>query len=112
MDDNDKKKNRTIIMRFRVNKEEHQVIKDNAGKQLVAPFVRDLALGKKTKRRAPPVNKDLMRELAKVGNNLNQIARHINTSKKSGIDVSAVEALTELREIRAILDAIREAHTR
>lgn len=112
MDDNDKNNHRTIIMRFRVNPEERQVIKDNAGKQQVGPFVRDLALGKKAKRRAPPVSKDLMRELAKAGNNLNQIARHINTSKKSGIDVSAIEVLAEIRDIRAALDEVLEGHRR
>ncbi|WP_175507919.1 MobC family plasmid mobilization relaxosome protein [Halomonas korlensis] len=112
MDDNDKNNYRTIIMRFRVNPEERQVIKYNAGKQQVGPFVRDLALGKKSKRRAPPVNKELVREISKVGNNLNQIARHINTSKKSGLDVSAIELLSEIREIRSSLDEIWEEHHR
>lgn len=112
MDDNDKNKNRTIIMRFRVNPEEHQVIKDNAGKQLVAPFVRDLALGKKAKRRAPPVNKGLIRELSKIGNNLNQIARHIKTSKKSGMDINAIEVLAGIHDVRDAMDSLLEAHKR
>jgi hypothetical protein len=112
MDDNDKKNNRTIIMRFRVNPEEHLIIKDNAGKQQVGPFVRDLALGKKSKRRTPPVNKELVREISRVGNNLNQIARHINTSKKSGLDVSAIEVLSEIREIRSVLGEVWEEHHR
>tara|TARA_B100002052_G_C15861059_1_gene590081 strand:- start:281 stop:619 length:339 start_codon:yes stop_codon:yes gene_type:complete len=112
MDDNDKKNHRKIIMRFRVNPEEQLIIKDNAGKQQVGPFVRDLALGKRAKRRAPPVNKDLIRELSKIGNNLNQIARQINTEKKSGMDINAIEVLSGIRDVRDTMDSILEAHKR
>ena len=49
-------------------------------------------------------NKELIIEIAKWGNNLNQIAKHLNT-KKSGLDRVGLEMLgrieSHLSEIRA-----------
>ena len=52
-----------------------------------------------------PVDPELLRQLAAIGNNVNQIARRVN-SLSSGVD--RVELLVELAGIRDELRAIRQ----
>ena len=51
----------------------------------------------------PEVNVGTYRELGRIGNNLNQLARHFNL--RSGDDPTAAEVLAELRRLLA---AVRE----
>ncbi|EAJ1786025.1 MobC family plasmid mobilization relaxosome protein [Campylobacter jejuni] len=60
-------------------------------------------LNKNTKKKKSKINQDFILELAKWGNNLNQVAKHLNT-KKGGIDRVALEMLSKienhLKELR------------
>lgn len=60
-------------------------------------------LNKNTKKKKSKIDQDFILELAKWGNNLNQVAKHLNT-KKSGIDRVALEMLSKienhLKELR------------
>ena len=61
------------------------------------------------KRREPPrVDHDLLRELARMGNNLNQLARAANRRGP----VPATALLVRLIEIDRELSALRAAHER
>ncbi|EGS2225314.1 MobC family plasmid mobilization relaxosome protein [Campylobacter jejuni] len=60
-------------------------------------------LNKNTKKKKSKIDQDFILELAKWGNNLNQVAKHLNT-KKGGIDRVALEMISKienhLKELR------------
>lgn len=62
---------------------------------------------KAIKKKQISINRDFITELAKWGNNLNQVAKHLNTNK-SGLDRVGLEMLsrieTHLRELRKVIE--------
>ena len=67
---------------LRISNEDKEKLKEKAaaaGYKSVSKYIRDCALGKKITAR---VGIDAVYNLRKIGNNLNQIARQINTEKK------------------------------
>ena len=67
---------------LRISPEDKEALKKQAtaaGYKSVSKYIRDCALGKKITAR---VDIDAVYNLRKIGNNLNQIARQINTEKK------------------------------
>jgi hypothetical protein len=62
----------------------------------------------RTRRAAPRVDPDLVRELARIGNNLNQLARAANRRSP----VETVSLLVKLIEIDRELAVLRAAHER
>ena len=60
------------------------------------------------RREPPPVAPELLRELARIGNNLNQLARVANRREP----VTATALLARLIEIDRELGALRAAHVR
>lgn len=91
-----------------VSQEEYaQLLARSTGRQLAA-WMRQVCLDERPPRscRLPSLDPALLRQLAGLGNNLNQIARRINTGAWSGHDrVQVVAALlaieNELAELRA-----------
>ncbi|WP_373947359.1 plasmid mobilization relaxosome protein MobC [Paracoccus marcusii] len=86
-----------------------QEIAENKGVSL-SELVRSALGGQRLrKRREPPkVDPDLLRELARMGNNLNQLARAANRRQT----VPAAALLVRLIEIDRELSALRAAHER
>jgi len=86
-----------------------QAIAESKGVSL-SEMVRGLLNGQRLrKRREPPkVDPALLRELARVGNNLNQLAHAAN--RRDPLTAAAV--LTRLIEVDRELAAIRQAHER
>ena len=86
-----------------------QEIAENKGVSL-SELVRSALGGQRLrKRREPPrVDPDLLRELARMGNNLNQLARAANRRQP----VPAAALLVRLIEIDRELSALRAAHER
>ena len=86
-----------------------QEIAENKGVSL-SELVRSALGGQRLrKRREPPkVDPDLLRELARIGNNLNQLARAANRHEP----VTATALLARLIAIDRELGALRAAHTR
>lgn len=86
-----------------------QEIAENKGVSL-SELVRSVLGGQRLrKRREPPkVDPDLLRELARMGNNLNQLARAANRRQP----VPAAALLVRLIEIDRELSALRAAHER
>ena len=68
----------------------------------------------KTRKRltAPEVDPVLMRELGKIGGNLNQIARALNVANKVGEPVSVSQVLAMLQVMEQHLDEIKENNRR
>lgn len=62
----------------------------------------------RSRRDPPPVSPDLLRELARIGNNLNQLARAANRREP----VTATALLARLIEIDRELAGLRAAHQR
>ena len=85
-----------------------QKIAENKGVSL-SELVRSLLDGQRLRKRkeAPKVEPELLRELARIGNNLNQLARAANKRQP----VETVSLLIRLIEIDRELALVRKAYT-
>ncbi|MFC0269835.1 MobC family plasmid mobilization relaxosome protein [Kushneria aurantia] len=101
---------REKIIKVRVSAEEHELLKWRCPKARLAEWMREQCLNpdgdwvRQTKG-PEPVDPALLRQLAGIGNNLNQIARRVNSGEWGAVDrvailaaLSAVER--ELAEVR------------
>ncbi|ENE9929402.1 plasmid mobilization relaxosome protein MobC [Vibrio parahaemolyticus] len=107
---------RTECIQLRVSKDEKLQIFANANANAnangnVSVWLRTMALNPNSchhKKRYKEIKQDpaLVIEVARIGNNLNQVARYINTAKKAGllIDLMAVQA--QLVQTNALLSAL------
>ena len=68
----------------------------------VSTSIRALALGQPVPRRSPALEtrRELLLALARIGNNLNQLARAVNTANLTGSKVDALRLLAKLAEIQ------------
>lgn len=99
-------KTRSEILRFRVTPEEREKIERKAlgSYRTVSRYLRDCALGKEIT--VIPGVDDLASELRRVGNNLNQITRAINSGHSAGID-----GIDEIREgVKRIWQSLNSLH--
>ena len=87
---------RSTAVVIRVHPEERDLLKLNAGLHgmSVSDYIRQTCLGLRLRR--TPEEKRRLRELARIGSNLNQIARWANTYKESLEAVEVLAALTRL----------------
>lgn len=87
---------RNVKLTARVSEEEAQKIKENAIKAgiTVSEFLRSSALNIKIKQKQCDELKMIVYEINKIGNNLNQIARKINSDRD--IDIEALERLKNI----------------
>jgi hypothetical protein len=105
---------RNVSQKIWLSSAEAERVKAAAGDVPVATWLRDLALGQPSKPRSPlmqrralarlPQNAAHVRPLAlavaRVGNNLNQIARAVNADLKERNPIDAVWVATHLAQIR------------
>lgn len=100
-----KKAPRTALIKMRVTPEEKAVItfKAESQGQTVTDFLRQRALDYRL--RQTPLEKERIRHLARIGANLNQIARWVNTYK------SRAEAVRVLSILMGIERALTETPT-
>lgn len=92
------KEKRNIKLTIRLSQSEYDKIQEKCDGQM-AVWIRDLALDnqpEKTKRIVQVADPDLLRHLARIGNNLNQIARAVN------MDGGRVEQLAQLAQLELI----------
>ena len=101
---------RTKIIKIRCTQEEHDSLVARSNRPQLASWMRDTCLGVREKRErpTPPVDPQLLRQLSGLGNNLNQIARAVNSESYSALD--RVQILSALSAIQRDLDSIMEAH--
>lgn len=100
---------RTKSIKIWLSLEEHaELQKLKTGHQLAA-WMRETCLGKKSKSRTSPptVDPDLLRQLAGIGNNVNQIARKCNSVLEPA---DAIDMLVRLEAIEQTLSDLRNKH--
>lgn len=100
---------RTRFLGIRVTDEEYGKLLERCdGKQLAA-WMRQTCLGEKPGRtgKLPTLSPVLLRQLAAMGNNLNQIARKVNSGQWNGAD--RVQVIARLMAIDAGLERLRLA---
>lgn len=115
----DKKEKRDVQDKIRYTKSEFEEIKKRVPRgETRAGWIRRILLEqeppKNIRRRlsAPKVAPQLMRELGQIGGNINQIARTLNTAKKSGDPISLVQIFSLLQMIEKNLEEIKHQNTR
>lgn len=65
-------------IKIRVNEDELQKLNESKTQKSLAPWVRDLALGATPIHQADP---ELVRQIGRIGSNLNQLVKQVNTDK-------------------------------
>jgi len=82
-------------------------MRERCDRPRMADWLRDLALGEAKRRPVPKADPELLRRLAAIGNNLNQLARWVNATQPA----SAVACSAALLALGRELEAIRDSHT-
>ncbi|EED3335482.1 MobC family plasmid mobilization relaxosome protein [Salmonella enterica subsp. enterica] len=99
---------RTKMLTLWVTEDEYRRLQERCdGKQLAA-WIRQTCLGEKPARvgKLPTISPALLRQLAGMGNNLNQIARRVNAG---GAGHDRVQIVAALMAIDAGLERLRHA---
>ena len=94
---------RSVSLRMRLHPEERDLLRLNAGIQglSVSDFIRQRCLSFHL--RKTPMEKERLRQLARIGSNINQIGRWVNRYKSAAEAVEVLTALASLeREIRTV----------
>ena len=101
---------RTKEIKIRLTETEHQRLLDRCDRTHLAEWLRQLGLGEHTsrKRRVPDVAPELLRQVSGIGNNLNQIARHLN----QGSPLTEEVQLTLLQILEQAGELVKEAKSR
>ncbi|EMC9392934.1 plasmid mobilization relaxosome protein MobC [Vibrio parahaemolyticus] len=97
---------RTKIIKIRATEDEYQCLLKRCDRPELAPWMRDVCLNQHelTRAKIPTVDPALLRQIAAVGNNVNQIARVVNTNKHDPLVV--LNAVARLTSIESKLDMI------
>lgn len=111
-----KKEVRDLFIYFRATRDEKELLKAKSESYdlNLSEWLRQLAFkGKPRKkvRSVPDADPLLIRELNRIGNNMNQLARNANERAKAELSLDALEILTELRCIQVELVRIRQSYT-
>lgn len=107
---------REKIIKVRVTDEEYAALKQRSAKPRLAEWMRETCLdtsGQRKSRSQPRSTADpaLLRQLAGIGNNLNQIARRVNSGQWGPLE--RVHVMTALAAVERELDALKpERHDR
>lgn len=100
---------RTKSIKIWLTPEEHDRLNElKTGAQL-ATWMRETCLGKRSKRKGKPPTVDpvLLRHLAAIGNNINQIAKQCNTTLSP---TDTLDVIVRLDAIEQVLNEVRNDH--
>lgn len=91
----DAKSPRTIELTLRVNAYEHELIKQRQNEKTMSKWLRNLALDAEplALSKADP---DLIRQIGRIGSNLNQITKYANTNEQ--LDKKILNEITAIRK--------------
>lgn len=113
-----KSKSRPNLVKFWVSDSELEALSERCGDLTLARWIRSYALGAdaverskedpvpSSRRNTAPADPDLIAAINRIGNNINQLARTVNSVGLN--DESAINLLGELGEIETLLSAILE----
>lgn len=109
---------RNISMNIWLSAIEKRALAERAGSQRVSVWLRELGLGQPANMshsaRRERVSTTttalgpLVQAIARIGNNLNQLARQVNTDSLAGRPLDVIEVRMALRSMRASLQQIQE----
>jgi ABC-type transporter Mla subunit MlaD len=92
---------RELSIKIRVTKDEKERLNELKTQDELAAWMRELALNQKPIKRADP---ELVRAIGRLGSNLNQIAKHVNTNKQiSDRELSSINRIELM-----LIDVINE----
>ncbi|MFO1488691.1 MAG: plasmid mobilization relaxosome protein MobC [Verrucomicrobiota bacterium] len=99
---------REHILKIRFSDDEWKQIHATFPKRKVGTAIRALALAQEAPRRSPALEarRETLLAVARLGNNLNQIARGINRANLAGEKIEAVRIHTKLVEIQDALEKL------
>lgn len=86
---------RTKSIKIRVTENEISDLRARSTKPKLAEWMRELCLDQEPRKEIPKADPELIRHLGMIGNNLNQIARKLNSYKP----VHQAEILAELKSL-------------
>jgi len=100
---------RSKMLTMWVTEDEHRRLLERCNGKQLAAWMRQTCLDEKPARtgKLPSISPVLLRQLAGMGNNLNQIARQVNASGGNGYD--RVQVIAVLMAIDAGIEQIRHA---
>lgn len=101
---------RTKEIKIRLTEQEHQILLDKKTGAELATWIRDTCLETESPKKKPikTADPELLRQLAKIGGNLNQIAKATNTEQAKGDIINLLRVTAELATIREQLDELLE----
>lgn len=105
------KSKRTINFNIRLTQSEHDELKKIAGSKRLATFMRDKCLSDMTDVTTKIVIKSdpkLLQQLARIGNNINQIAKNLNSQNTSKNSIDLLSLSAQLQNIQKQLQQIRD----
>ena len=85
-------------IKIRVTEQEHQQLNDRKTNNSLAVWLRNIGLGATPIHRADP---ELVRQIGRLGSNLNQIAKHANTEKQ--LDMQCLQEIQKIERYMQIL---------
>jgi len=109
-------------IKLRLSNDEHELISKMANGKPVASFIREYCLSadneyfakvakaNRAKINRLTVNPELLRQLAGVGNNVNQISRNLNGLLRAGNSVDLIKLAIILKDIERHLKEIKNNH--
>ncbi|WAJ74967.1 plasmid mobilization protein [Moraxella bovis] len=102
---------RTKEIKIRLTEQEHQNLLDRKKGEL-AVWIRNTCLEQEVPQSkiVKTADPELLRQLAKIGGNLNQIAKTTNTEQARGDIINLLRVTAELATIREQLDELLERH--
>ena len=89
---------RTKEIKIRMTANEHQTLMQKRGKMRLASWMRESCINTMPPA-MPEISVQALRELHRIGSNLNQLARQLNSTGH----VDAAEAIAEIKTLRAHL---------
>jgi hypothetical protein len=104
---------RTKEIKIRLTEEEHQELLNRCTKSSLATWMREICLGEKQTKQSKVIEVDsrLLRQLAGIGNNLNQIARLVNQHQyKEDSTLDRITIVTALASIERELQRLHDDH--
>ena len=80
-------RNRKITVRLSEKERQYLGEQADAGGMKIEPYVRELIMGNEVKSRPKEEWAEVVRQVASVGNNINQIARNTNMGMEVTVDI-------------------------
>lgn len=101
-----KKPLRKKVVKVRFNDDEYETLMTKKTRQQLAVFIREKALLSADNVKVISVEPELIRAVGKIGNNLNQLTKHINT--KGEIHAQTANQIELMRiELKNLIETIK-----